>query len=42
MATLDPGDHAIVVGPYYATYPGVFRAAQWGVSQIPTQRPPSP
>ena len=27
QATLDPGDHAIVVGPYYATYPGVFRAA---------------
>jgi arginine:pyruvate transaminase len=23
---LDAGDHAIVVGPYYATYPGVFRA----------------
>jgi arginine:pyruvate transaminase len=27
QATLDPGDHAIVVGPYYATYPGTFRAA---------------
>ncbi len=26
-ATLDPGQHAIVVGPYYATYPGTFRAA---------------
>ena len=24
---LDPGDHAIVVAPYYATYPGTFRAA---------------
>lgn len=23
----DPGDHAIVVAPYYATYPGTFRAA---------------
>ena len=24
---LDQGDHAIVVAPYYATYPGTFRAA---------------
>ncbi|MBX3569140.1 MAG: pyridoxal phosphate-dependent aminotransferase [Rhizobiaceae bacterium] len=27
QATLDAGDHAIVVAPYYATYPGTFRAA---------------
>lgn len=27
QATLDPGSHAIVVAPYYATYPGTFRAA---------------
>lgn len=27
QATLDNGDHAIVVAPYYATYPGTFRAA---------------
>ncbi|RUM98734.1 pyridoxal phosphate-dependent aminotransferase [Pseudaminobacter arsenicus] len=27
QAVLDPGDHAIVVAPYYATYPGTFRAA---------------
>ena len=27
QATLDPGDHAIVVAPYYATYPGTFRAS---------------
>jgi len=27
QGTLDPGDHAIVVAPYYATYPGTFRAA---------------
>lgn len=27
QGTLDPGDHGIVVGPYYATYPGTFRAA---------------
>ena len=25
QATLDPGDHAIIAGPYYATYPGTFR-----------------
>lgn len=25
QAATDPGDHAIVVGPYYATYPGTFR-----------------
>ena len=27
QATLDVGDHAIVVAPYYATYPPTFRAA---------------
>ena len=27
QATMDPGDHAIMVSPYYATYPGTFRAA---------------
>ena len=27
QATCDPGDHGIVVGPYYATYPGTFNAA---------------
>ncbi len=27
MGVLDPGDHAIVVAPYYATYPGTFRSA---------------
>ncbi len=27
QATLDPGAHAVVVAPYYATYPGTFRAA---------------
>lgn len=27
QGTLDKGDHAIVVAPYYATYPGTFRAA---------------
>lgn len=28
QASLDVGDHAIVVGPYYATYPGTLRLAQ--------------
>jgi len=27
QGVLDAGDHAIVVAPYYATYPGTFRAA---------------
>lgn len=27
QGVLDPGDHAIMVAPYYATYPGTFRAA---------------
>jgi arginine:pyruvate transaminase len=27
QGTLDPGDHAIMIGPHYATYPGTFRAA---------------
>lgn len=27
QATLDPGDHAIIIGPHYATYPGTIRAA---------------
>ena len=27
QGTLDPGDHGVVVAPYYATYPGTFRAA---------------
>ena len=33
-ATLDAGDHAIVVGPYYATYPGVFRAQNVGFTVV--------
>lgn len=27
QGVLDPGGHAIVIAPYYATYPGTFRAA---------------
>jgi arginine:pyruvate transaminase len=28
QGTVDRGEHAIVVAPYYATYPGTFRAAE--------------
>lgn len=31
---LDPGDHAVVVAPYYATYPGTFRAASASFSVV--------
>ncbi|MGN6583047.1 MAG: pyridoxal phosphate-dependent aminotransferase [Rhizobiaceae bacterium] len=31
---LDPGDHAIVVAPYYATYPGTFRSAGAGFTVL--------
>ncbi|SMH46768.1 pyridoxal phosphate-dependent aminotransferase [Mesorhizobium australicum] len=34
QATLDPGQHAIVVAPYYATYPGTFRAAGAGFTVV--------
>ncbi len=34
QATLDPGKHAIVVAPYYATYPGTFRAAGAGFTVV--------
>lgn len=37
MATLDPGGHAVVVAPYYATYPGTFRAAGAGFSTVETR-----
>ncbi len=35
QACIDPGDHAIIVSPYYATYPGTFRlaGAQLGVAE---------
>lgn len=36
-ATLDPGSHAIVVAPYYATYPGTFRAAGAGFTVVETR-----
>lgn len=34
QATHDPGDHAVVVAPYYATYPGTFRAAGAGFTVV--------
>ena len=34
QATLDPAAHAIVVAPYYATYPGTFRAAGVRFSEV--------
>jgi arginine:pyruvate transaminase len=36
QAVLDPGGHAIVVAPYYATYPGTFRAAGAGFTVVKT------
>lgn len=37
QAVLDPGDHAIVVAPYYATYPGTFRAAGASFTVVETR-----
>ncbi|MHB2264634.1 pyridoxal phosphate-dependent aminotransferase [Aliihoeflea sp. PC F10.4] len=37
MATLDAGGHAVVVAPYYATYPGTFRAAGAGFTVVETR-----
>jgi arginine:pyruvate transaminase len=34
LATCDPGDHAIIIAPYYATYPPTFRAAQVDISIV--------
>lgn len=34
QAVLDPGDHAVVVAPYYATYPGTIRAAGATVTEV--------
>ncbi len=36
QAVLDPGGHAIVVAPYYATYPGTFRAAEADFTVVET------
>jgi arginine:pyruvate transaminase len=37
QAVLDPGSHAIVVSPYYATYPGTFRAAGASFTVVETR-----
>jgi arginine:pyruvate transaminase len=37
QGVLDPGDHAIVVAPYYATYPGTFRAAGASFTVVETR-----
>ena len=37
QAVLDPGDHAIVVAPYYATYPGTFNAAGAAFTVVETR-----
>jgi arginine:pyruvate transaminase len=37
MGALDPGGHAVVVAPYYATYPGTFRAAGAGFTVVETR-----
>ena len=34
QAVLDPGQHAVIVAPYYATYPGTFRAAGAGYTEV--------
>lgn len=37
QGVLDPGEHAVVVAPYYATYPGTFRAAGAGFTVVEAQ-----
>ncbi|MGN6307791.1 MAG: pyridoxal phosphate-dependent aminotransferase [Mesorhizobium sp.] len=37
QGVLDRGDHAIVVAPYYATYPGTFRAAEADFTVVETR-----
>lgn len=34
LGTCDPGEHAIIIAPYYATYPPTFRAAQVDISIV--------
>ncbi|WP_024846558.1 pyridoxal phosphate-dependent aminotransferase [Aminobacter sp. J41] len=34
LAATDPGDHAIIVSPYYATYPPTFRSALVDISVV--------
>src|SRR5690606_38165056 len=37
QGTVDRGEHAIVVAPYYATYPGTFRAAEAEFTEVETR-----
>ena len=37
MATCDPGDTALMIDPYYATYPGTIRAASARPHAVPTE-----
>ena len=37
MAALDPGDRALYLDPYYATYPGTIRGAGGVAVSVPTQ-----
>ncbi|WP_028034898.1 pyridoxal phosphate-dependent aminotransferase [Chelativorans sp. J32] len=37
QAVLDPGSHAIIISPYYATYPGTTRAAGASFTEIETR-----
>ncbi len=37
QGTVDRGEHAIVVAPYYATYPGTFRAAEAEFTVVETR-----
>ncbi len=37
QATVDPGEHGIIIAPYYATYPGTFRASGASYSVVDTR-----
>ncbi|WP_265518052.1 pyridoxal phosphate-dependent aminotransferase [Nitratireductor luteus] len=37
QGVLDPGDHAIMISPYYATYPGTVRAAGASFTEVDAQ-----
>lgn len=37
QGTVDRGEHAVVVAPYYATYPGTFRAAEADFTVVETR-----
>jgi arginine:pyruvate transaminase len=37
QAVLDPGSHAIIISPYYATYPGTVRAAGASFTEVETR-----